>query len=258
MGVGGAYGQTDVRQLAELMTGLTYSPRNGFKFEARMSEPGAETILGRRYGGAHAHLGDILDAMEDLAAHPDTARHLARKLAVNLVSDDPDQALVDHMTAAYQATDGDLNAVYTAMLEHKSAWVPLGQKAKKPFDFIATALLALKLSGRELVGMEMRTLRQLLSRPLKAIGQPFMHARGPDGWPEAAEDWITPMGLASRISWSIGISERVGDRITAPRAFLHRTLADATGPNLTQAVINAETRADAIALIFASAEFNRR
>ena len=172
LGVGGAYGQTDVRQLAELMTGLTYSPRNGFTFEARMSEPGAETILGKRYGGEHAHLGDILDAMEDLAAHPDTARHLARKLAVNLVSDNPDPALVDHMAAAYMATDGDLSAVYTAMLEHRSAWVPLGEKAKKPFDFIVSALLALGLSGRELVDMEVKAWRQLLFRPLVTMGQP--------------------------------------------------------------------------------------
>ena len=258
LGVGGAYGQADVRQLAELMTGLTYSPRNGFTFEARMSEPGAETILGKRYGGEHAHLSDIMDAMDDLAAHPDTARHLARKLAVNLVSDNPDPALVDHMAAAYLATDGDLNAVYTAMLEHRSAWVPLGGKAKKPFDFIVSALLALGLSGRELVDMEVKALRQLLFRPLVTMGQPFMHARGPDGWPEAAEDWITPMGLASRIAWAIGISGHVGDRIAAPSAFLQRTLADAAGPKLTQAVMNADTRADAIALILASAEFNRR
>ena len=258
LGVGGAYGQTDVRELAELMTGLTFSPRRGFTFEARMSEPGAETVLGKRYGGARARLSDITDAMEDLAAHPDTARHLARKLAVNLVSDNPDAALVDHMTAAYQRSGGDLSVVYTAMLEHRSAWVPLGEKAKKPFDFIVSALLALGLSGRELVDMAPRTLRQLLFRPLEAMGQPFMHARGHDGWPEAAEDWITPMGLAARIAWAIGISERVGDRIDTPRAFLQRALADAAGPRLIRAVNDADTRSDAIALIFASAEFNRR
>ena len=34
LGVGGAYGQADVRQLAELMTGLTFTPRKGFAFEA--------------------------------------------------------------------------------------------------------------------------------------------------------------------------------------------------------------------------------
>ena len=40
MGVGAAYDQTDVRQLALLLTGLTYDDRRGFSYDDRMAEPG--------------------------------------------------------------------------------------------------------------------------------------------------------------------------------------------------------------------------
>ena len=54
-----------------------------------MAEPGAETVLGVSYG-PKATLRTIHTAIERLARHPDTARHIARKLVVHFVSDAPD------------------------------------------------------------------------------------------------------------------------------------------------------------------------
>ena len=162
------------------------------------------------------------------------------------------------MAAAYGASDGDLMAVYRAMLEHPGAWVPLGQKAKPPFDFMVSALVALDISADEFLKIPLTDLRNFLVRPLEAMGQPFMQARGPDGWPEAAEDWITPQGLATRIAWSVGVASHMGRRVRDPRQFLQSTLADAAGENLIRAVARAETVQDGVALVFASAEFNRR
>ncbi|NNK67326.1 MAG: DUF1800 family protein, partial [Rhodobacteraceae bacterium] len=98
----------------------------------------------------------------------------------------------------------------------------------------------------------------LLARPLRVMGQPFMQAPGPDGWPEAADHWITPQGLAARIAWSVEAARRVAERGMDPRAFVTRALGDAAGDRLKWAVGAAETRADGLALVLASAEFNRR
>ncbi|MFV2003070.1 MAG: DUF1800 family protein [Paracoccaceae bacterium] len=258
LGVGSSFVQADVRQLAELFTGLSFTRRDAFTFNARMAEPGAETILGKTYGGDHADLADILQALDDLAVHPDTARHISRKLATNLVADEPDASLVEAMTATYRETDGDLSAIYATMLNHPAAWGPIGGKAKQPFDYIASALLALEISGDELVKMQPRVLRPLLFQALEGMGQPFMSARGPDGWSEAAEDWITPNGLATRIAWAMGVAEHFEARIADPRRFLQNALGDAAGENLVQAVQKTATRRDAAALVLASAEFNRR
>ncbi len=258
LGVGDAYDQRDVRQLAELLTGLSISPKTGFVFNGRQSEPGEKIILGKVYGGVSPDLNDIFAALDDLALHPATARHLARKLAVHFVSDVPDSGLVEHMAATYLANNADLNALYQAMLEHPAAWGPLGQKAKQPFDFLVSALVALQVSGAELLALDDKEKRNLLYKPLLAMGQPFMQARGPDGWPEAADNWITPQGLAVRIAWALRISKLVGDRVSEPVEFLQSTLADAAGPKLSWAVKQVDTVQDGVGLIFASAEFNRR
>ncbi len=50
LGVGAGYTQADVRALAELLTGLAVGPE-GFVFDDRRAEPGAETVLGVRYPG---------------------------------------------------------------------------------------------------------------------------------------------------------------------------------------------------------------
>ncbi|MEE9388836.1 MAG: DUF1800 domain-containing protein [Paracoccaceae bacterium] len=258
LGVDGDYGQGDVRQLAELLTGLSFEPDRGFIFNTRIAEPGAKTVLGKTYGGGPPTLSDIYQMLDDLAVHPDTARHIAGKLARHFVSDTPDGDMVEQMTRAYLATGGELMAVYSAMLEHPAAWAPLGGKAKQPFDFIVSGLVALGVTGGELLGIRPNDLRRLLPRPLRAMGQPFMQANGPDGWPEAAQAWITPQGLATRIAWSVEVSRSFAARVQDPAAFLNRTLADAAGEKLIWAVAHADTTKNGVALVFASAEFNRR
>ena len=108
LGVGGPYSQADVTELAELLTGLTYSQDGVFGFRDEFAQPGAETVLGQSYGGGAAALSDVHAALDDLARHPATARHLAQKMAVHFVSDRPDSALVDAMQERYLETGGHL------------------------------------------------------------------------------------------------------------------------------------------------------
>ncbi|MEM8699790.1 MAG: DUF1800 family protein, partial [Pseudomonadota bacterium] len=87
MGVGSSYAQADVRELAELLTGYTYHGETGaFRFVENRAEPGAETVLGRTYGRGKPDPGEAEQALRDIAAHPETHRHLARKLAVHFTS----------------------------------------------------------------------------------------------------------------------------------------------------------------------------
>ena len=258
LGVGGAYTQKDVRQLAELMTGLSIAPEKGFVFRAPAAEPGAETVLGKSYGGARGRLKDVMQAMEDIAVHPDTARHLAQKIAVHFVSETPDRALVAALETAYRQGDGALLPVYRVLLDHPAARSDRLEKAKSPFDFIASSLVALGFEGREVMAMKERDLRRFLFQPMAGMGQRFMSAPGPDGWPEEAAHWITPQGLATRISWSMAVAGKLAMRAGDPREFLDRTLGGLAGPNLRFAVAAAATSAEGVGLTLASAEFNRR
>jgi uncharacterized protein (DUF1800 family) len=254
LGVGAGYTQADVRELAELLTGLTVSPQEGFVFDKKRAEPGAETVLGVTYSGNGA--APILKALDDLAARPETAAHLARKLAVHFVADDPDEGLVADLAARFRDTDGDLAAVAQALIAHPAA--AKGVKARQPFDFLVAAFRALGVGPEFILGLEPRPFRRLILDPLEAMGQPYLQAPGPDGWPEREADWITPQGLAARIDWAMQAPERLVRPLPDPRAFLTTALGARAGEKLTWAVGAAESARDGVGLILASPEFNRR
>lgn len=253
LGVGGAYRQQDVRELAELLTGLTTDLRAGPRFEPRLAQPGAETVLGRRYGGDPASMRDVIAVLSDLAVHPDTARHIARKLCVHFVSDRPDPDHVARVEAAWNASGGDLPAVYAALLDHPAAWAPGAGKARQPFDWLIAALRAFAVApGRP------ETARMLRRAPvwLARMGQPLMRPPGPDGWPEEAEAWITPQGLAGRIAAAQALARLQRDR--DPREFVDHALGGAASAALRRAAAAAEQRWEGLALVLLSPEFNRR
>jgi len=256
MGVGGGYSQTDVRQAAELLTGLVVG-KEGAKFLPRWAEPGAEDILGKQYGGNPAKLSDIEGFLRDLALHPDTARHIARKLVVHFVSDEPDPDLVERLTQVYRNTDGDLPSLYGALLDHPAAWVDLGQKARQPFEFMVASFRALGLERSEFDGLSRGQLNRGLALPLNSMGQPLRNAPGPNGWPEEAQAWITAQGVASRLQWALALARREG-RERDPRKFVEFSLRELAGESLKFAVAGAEQREEGLTLVLASPEFNRR
>lgn len=253
LGVGAAYAQGDVRQLAELLTGLAVGPE-GFVFDARRAEPGVETVLGVRYGGKG--MAPIHAALDDLAARPETAAHLARKLAVHFVADTPDAALVADLDKVFRATGGDLRAVSLALLSHPMAGE--GTKARQPFDFMVATFRALGVSPAMILDAPRREVRRLILDPLQAMGQPYQQAPGPDGWPETQADWITPQGLAARIDWAMAAPQRLVRPLPDPRAFLRTALGTRAGERLTFAVGAAESARDGVGLVLASPDFNRR
>ena len=255
LGVGADYGQDDVRQTAELLTGLTADAEQGFFFDPRIAEPGPETVLGRSYDGAG--VDPVLALLSDLARHPDTARHLARKLVVHFISDTPDAALVDSMAAAYLAADGALAPVYAAMFSHPASFAPVATKARQPFDFMVAALRALQTTPEKILDQGRGAVRRRMLTPLQAMGQPWGGAGGPDGWEEAAEAWITPQGMAARISWAMAMPSQFA-ALPDPRALVTTALGSRASERLIWAVGASEDQREGVGLILASPEFNRR
>ena len=259
LGVGAGYSQDDVRQLAELLTGLAVQPGRGFRFLRQRAEPGAETVLGKRYDDAPDDgMAPIRAVLADLAVRPETARHLATKLAVHFVADVPDPGLVAALEAAWRGSDGDLMAVYRALLEHPAAWGPVGAKVRPPVEFVLAALRALGARADEVLALDDAVLRRAILGPLGPMGQPWQAPGGPDGWPEAAADWITPQGLAARIRWAMEMPRQLVAVLPDPRGFVAHALDDAADDVLVQAAAAAETRAEGVGLVLASPAFNRR
>lgn len=257
LGVNGPYRQEDVRNLAELLTGLVWTPAAGFTYDARFAEPGTETVLGVTFDAA-ASLETVFDALDSLAAHPATAQHIAQKLATHFVADQPDPALVQHLADRFQATGGDLLELTMALLDHPAAWTPTPQKVKSPFGFVQSALRALGMPTPAVTNLTRRETTRSLSTPLRIMGQPWDEPPGPDGWPEEANAWVTPQGMAGRIDWAMTKPLRLVPTLPDPRDFVHVAL----GPNPPEAVLfaarAAESRPEGIGLVLASAAFQRR
>ena len=255
LGAGSGYTQTDVRQMAELLTGL-FMGKNGVTFNPVRAEPGPETVLGQTYDGDT--LAAITRALDDLAARPETATHLARKLVVHFIADTPDPDHVKAVATAYRRTNGDLMAAYTALLTHPAAWTTRKQKARQPFDFMAAALRALGLTGPQITRMGDGPFRRLILTPMASMGQPWQTAPGPDGWAEEAEAWITPQGMAARINWAMEVPGRLVRPLPAPQTLLDRSLGTSASDALIWAVPRAESLRQGVGLILASPDFNRR
>jgi uncharacterized protein (DUF1800 family) len=262
LGVGGPYTQKDVRQLAELLTGLSIGKDFEKTYRENWSEPGAETVLGRSYGGTKGALADIHQVLADLSVHPATARHLCWKLAVHFVSDTPDPALIDAMSARWQDTGGQLLQVYQAMLEHPSAWAAERVNVKPPLDFVSSTMRALGVRPAPFKGkpndVEQRIKRHFLL-PFRRMGQPFGEPQGPDGWPEEDPHWITPQGLASRFEWALRTPNALMRRdLPDPRAFVTTALGPQAPASVQFAAAAAENRPEGIALVLVSPAFQRR
>ena len=259
LGAGAGYRQTDIRQLAELMTGLFVDRDSQFVFNPRLAEPGAETILGQTYGGGEpARLSEFTAFLDDLAARPETARFICTKLARHFCADHPPTPLIEDMQARYLASDGALTEVYDAMVRHPLAVESFGQKVRQPQDLLAAALRALQVDGTQVMGWSDQDFQRFYVIPLERMGQSLRGAQQPEGWPEPAEAWLTPPMLSTRIGWAMTQPKKLVERLPDPREFAALALHPDAAPDVVAAAARAESRADGIGVVLASPQFNRR
>jgi uncharacterized protein (DUF1800 family) len=183
---------------------------------------------------------------------------LATKLAVHFVSDTPDTGMIEAMQARYLETDGELLSVYAAMLEHPAAWGGALEKVKQPFDYIQSSIRALGVPAEDITSATLREVRQLVYNPMRVMGQNWESPLGPDGWEEAAEAWITPQGMAGRISWGMAAPEKLVSRLPDPRDFVVTALGARAPQEVIFAAENAEKLSDGVGIVLASPAFQRR
>jgi len=211
LGVDGGYTQQDVTTFAAVLSGWSIGggrfPQGApgsFQFREAIHEPGAKTLLGKRYAEGGFEQG--LAVLEDLARHPATARHLSTKLVRHFVTDDPPPALIERLARTFRATDGDLPSVYESLVTWDGAWSPTPVKFKTPRDFAYSALRAFAVVPD--------APRQLLA-PFELLGQPHFKPGSPAGWPDRAQDWDGADALMKRIEWSVALADRVGEARSA-------------------------------------------
>lgn len=256
LGVRTGYSQGDVTEFARALTGWAVAGLGGgnrgggapgaFVFRPGQHEPGARTIMGRRYAeGGQAQAEAIL---HDLATAPATARHIATKLARHVVADDPPPALVDRLATAFLDGGGDLPKVYRVLVEAPEAWAARPAKFKTPWEWSVSALRGLGLS--DLGGMQVAPM-------LNQLGQPVWRPGSPAGFDDVAASWAAPDALVRRVEIAQRFAPWVGDRLDA-RSLAATLLPGALSPATAQAIGRAESPVTGLALLLVSPEFQRR
>jgi uncharacterized protein (DUF1800 family) len=250
LGVAGGYTQDDVVAFAKVLTGWTFLPAaenlehgGEFVFNRRLHEPGPQTVLGRVYADNGLEQGRAV--LRDLARHPATATHLASKLACHFVADEPPPPLVARLARTFKDTDGDLKQMARALVAAPEAWSEKRVKLKRPSEWVM-AIVRATASAPE-------PARFLGGQAL--LGEPVWRPPSPKGHPDVAAAWID--GLGRRLDIASNVAQRIAGRVE-PASVLEQSLGALASAETRTAVARAETRQQALALVFMSPEFQRR
>jgi uncharacterized protein (DUF1800 family) len=251
LGVRTVYTQDDVTRFANVITGWTIirpqqdAARAGeFIFNERMHQPGAQTIIGKNYPDTGFEQGRAVLAA--LARHPATAKHIATKLARHFVADDPPLRLVERLTKRFLDTDGDLKELAKTLVAAPEAWASSRGKLKRPGEWIIAALRASGITEPNI---------QPVMQAQNMLGEPLWRPPAPNGFPDDDATWLD--GLAQRLDVANQFARRLGGSLD-PKAVFEETIAPLASAETRQTIARAESRLQALALLFMAPEFQRR
>ncbi len=214
LGVDGGYTQQDVTELARILTGWTLVPQqkrrrffNGmdntasgrgdsiFGFDPGRHDNGTKQWLGHRVPPNGQLEGEA--ALDVLARHPATARHIAFKLARRFVADEPSPALVDRLARRFLDTDGDLRAVMQALVDAPEFGDVRPVKFKTPYQYVMSSVRA--------TGIATTNVKPLMA-VLAQLGQPLYGCQTPDGYHDTEADWLNPNAITQRVNFATALA----------------------------------------------------
>ena len=252
LGVDGGYSQRDVTELARILTGWGIDQRKAllggtgdlFHFDINKHDPGDKIWLGQTVASNGQAEGER--ALDVLAAHPATARHIAFKLAQAFVADEPPARLVGRLSETFKTTGGDLKAVTRTLIQSEEFWSreAAGAKFKSPYQYLISSLRAVDAP---------LTNPAVLLQALAQSGQPLFGAATPDGYKNTAAAWRSPEALTQRVQLATTLSSRIGLK---PEALLNTLGASVS--EATRKTLSAEPMGQQVALLLASPDFMRR
>ncbi len=244
MGVDSGYTQKDIVEVARAFTGWTIADPRGYRraaaaeingteeqrlarlqrqagipddiesgqfyFNDRWHDKDAKTILGQKV--SEGGVKDGLKVMDILVKHPATAKFIARKLAVKFVNDNPSEALVGRVAAAFTKSNGDIKTTLRAIFSDKEFFAPETYRAKikTPFELAVSAIRT--------IGADTNSSPAILAM-LNKLGEVPYGYQAPTGYPDTAEDWVNTGALLERLNFAVALA---GNQIPGTRVDLKR------------------------------------
>ena len=199
LGVDGGYTQADVVALARILTGWTIDrPQQGgqFLFRPQTHDAGEKVLLGTRFpAGKGQEEGER--ALDLLAQHPATAKHIAFKLAQRFVADEPPAELVDRAAKKFRDTKGDLREVTKLIITSPEFFADGAYRAKvkTPLEFVASAARA--------VNANVQNAQSVIQALRTDLGMPLYGCQPPTGYSMTADAWVNTGALLNRMNFAV-------------------------------------------------------
>lgn len=180
----GNYSEKDVQEVARAFTGWTMDRRQ-FRFIADQHDDGEKSILGIT-GNLNGE-----DVINRLVSLPQTPKFVSRKLWQFFVNQEPTDADLAPMIAAYQASDGEIRAVVKAMFQSPAFFDPsnVGNQIKNPIEFVVGTVRSLGAPLSDVQGY---------ADAAAGMGMDMYNPPDVSGW-AGGEAWISTYTLLERI-----------------------------------------------------------
>lgn len=192
--------ESDVHNAARLLAGHTVDVTTlGYMFYAPFHQSGPVTIgTFHRTSTGQSTLREYTDY---LARHPETARHIARKLIVRFVTETPTETFVDQIANVYLGADTALNPVYQAIFTSPEFAGSAGTKLRRTGELASWLARAWQIPYNHAAAVS----GGKLDADATQIATGYLFAgHGPGGWlppngyPDANGYWANPATFNAR------------------------------------------------------------
>ena len=257
LGVDGGYTQADVIAMAKILTGWSIDRNGGttgFRYYPARHEPGDIVLRGKTYPAGGEEQG--IAALKDLAHDPATARHIAKQFAVAFIADDPSPQSVARLEKSFNQTGGDLKALAATAVNDPAAWKPGAGKMRSPVEYTTAAMRLVGWPRTTVTADQDKQVRGVMAAT-RMMGEFPFAASSPKGWPDTSDAWSGPDALLNRIQWAKELGNRLPPGFDAQEV-ARMGLGPLLRPATMAAMKTASTPGEAVALLVASPEFQRR
>jgi uncharacterized protein (DUF1800 family) len=198
VGRAAGYTEDDVKNSARILTGYRVDMWKTWNvyYDPNVHWVGQVDVLGFSDPNAAADGQPVTAAyLRYLAHHPSTAQNIARKLAVRFVSDEPSQALIDHLAQVYLANDTAIVPVLRALVASAEFVASAGAKMRTPDEDVVATYRALGVRVAAPTGGGSAA-NAILWQTSDIGMRPFGWTR-PDGRPDRADAWSSVSRMLS-------------------------------------------------------------
>jgi uncharacterized protein (DUF1800 family) len=219
----GNYTQQDIQESARALTGWTINRQSlQAEFRQQFHDGGSKTFLGQTGNF------DYKDIARIISANPAAPKYLARRMWRFFAYENPSDADLQPVIAAYTSSNHNIGAMLRAMLTSPAFYSDKAYRAriKSPVEYLVGAFRNLGLGGLEQA--DRRVLGELV-----VMGQEIFDPPNVAGWPgdQASASWINTGSWMTRVN----VINALVDYMANSPAFAQRLQSDVQSQHIDSA-----------------------